>query len=149
MEAPEQIQPSSLADYFQVISKAVFQSGLSWHVIEAKWPAFIEAFHAFDPEAVARLSPDEVDAIAGDTRIVRNRRKIEATVANADTMLDIEREYGGFKQYLDSIDGFEGRSADLKRRFKFLGDFGAYYVLYVVGEPVPDHEEFRRTHQRR
>lgn len=149
MQAPDQIQPSSLRDYFQVLSKAVFQSGMSWRVIEAKWAGMLEAFHHFEPETVARLSPDEVDALASDPRIVRNRRKIEATVANANMMLDIAREHGGFKQYLDSIDGFERRSADLKKRFRFLGDFGAYYFLYVVGEPVPDHEEFRRTHARR
>ncbi|GAB4331232.1 MAG: hypothetical protein Kow0010_16480 [Dehalococcoidia bacterium] len=149
MEAPEQIHPTSLRDYFQVLSRAVFQSGMSWRVIDAKWSGMLEAFHEFDPETVARLSPDDIDALAANPRIVRNRRKIEATVANANTMLDIAREHGGFKQYLDSIDGFELRSADLKKRFRFLGDFGAYYFLYVVGEPVPGHEEFRQRHMRR
>lgn len=149
MEAPDQIHPTSLRDYFQVLSKAVFQSGMSWRVIEAKWPGMLEAFHEFDPEIVAGFSPDDIDALASDPRIVRNRRKIEATVANAGTMLDIAHEHGSFRHYLDSIDGFEQRLADLKRRFRFLGDFGAYYFLYVVGEPVPDHDEFRRTHMRR
>jgi 3-methyladenine DNA glycosylase Tag len=124
----------------------VFQSGISWKVIEAKWGGFREAFHGFDPAWIASLDPPEVDWLAEDTRIVRNRRKIEATVHNAETMLELAGEHGSFKAYLRSHAGFEETVADLKRRFKFLGDLGAYYFLYVVGEAVPPHEEWMRTH---
>jgi hypothetical protein len=58
-------------------------------------------------------------------------------------MLDLEREHGSFRSYLESLGPFESAVQDMRRRFKHFGDFGAYYFLYVVGEPVPAHEEFR------
>jgi DNA-3-methyladenine glycosylase I len=86
------------------------------------------------------LSPREIDALVADTRIVRNRRKIEATVSNAATMVDLSADYGSIRKYLRSHGGFDATVADLKKRFKFLGDMGAYYFLYVVGEEVPPHD---------
>ena len=143
MEAPEQISPTKLADYLEVLTKAVFESGMSWKVIENKWPGFQAAFHGFDPERVASLSPDEVDALTNDTRIVRNRKKIESTMHNAATMLALEKEHGSFKNYLESKGDFWETVQDMRKRFKHVGDFGAYYFLYVIGEPVPEHHEFR------
>jgi hypothetical protein len=139
MEAPAQIQPRNLADYLDVMSKAVFQSGMSWKVVEAKWAGTREAFRSFEPEALIALSPDEVDALAQDGRIIRNRRKVEGIIANARMITALEREHGSFKAYLGSHGGFEETVKDLCKRFKFLGDFGAYYFLYVVKEPVPDY----------
>ena len=146
MEAPKQIRPKGPGDYLEVMTKAVFQSGISWRVIESKWNGFREALHGFDAERIGDLTPPELDELSEDTRIVRNRRKIEATVHNARTMLDLEKEHGSFRKYLRSHGGFEETVADLRRRFKFLGDTGAYYFLYVVGEEVPPHEEWMRTH---
>ncbi|HEY5475185.1 MAG TPA: DNA-3-methyladenine glycosylase I [Tepidiformaceae bacterium] len=143
MEAPQQIVPTKLGDYLEVMTKAVFEAGMSWKIVEAKWPGFQAAFKGFDAETVASLNPDEIDALTNDTRIIRNRRKIEATVHNAATMIDLDREFGGFKNYLREHEDFWVRVADLRRRFKHVGDFGAYYFLYVVGEEVPEHHEFR------
>ena len=56
MQAPEQIAPSGPADYLEVMTKAVFQSGISWQVFEAKWHGFKEAFDSFDPERIARYT---------------------------------------------------------------------------------------------
>lgn len=140
---PAKIRPRSLGDYLEVMTKAVFQSGMSWQVVESKWDGFRRAFHGFDPERVARLSPKEIDAICRDPGVIRNSRKILATVDNADTLVALDREHGGFKNYLRSHGGFWETVADLKRQFRFVGDFGAYYFLYVVGEKVPPHDEFR------
>jgi DNA-3-methyladenine glycosylase I len=149
MEAPKQIRPRRLGDYLEVMTKAVFQSGISWKVIQSKWEGFREAFSGFDPERIADLTSPEIDRLAEDTRIVRNRRKIEATVYNAETMLELAKEHGSFKRYLGSHGGFEETVTDLKKRFKFLGDSGAYYLLYVVGEPVPPHEDWMKAHRRK
>jgi 3-methyladenine DNA glycosylase Tag len=147
MQGPERVSPTKLADYLDVLSKAVFQSGISWRVIDAKWPGTREALYDFDPQRLADLTPDDIDRLAEDRRLVRNRRKIEATVANAQTMLDLDRQFDGFKRYLSSFGDFAAVSADLVKRFKFLGASGAYYFLYVVGEPVPQHEEWMAMHQ--
>ena len=140
MPAPPKVRPRGLADYLEVLTRAVFQSGLNWRVIDAKWEGFREAFRRFDPAWVAALTPDQVDELAADKRIVRNRRKIEATVNNAQAMLELDAQHGGFGRYLRSHGGFEETAADLRRQFAFLGETGAYYFLYVVGEPVPPHE---------
>ena len=145
MQGPERIEPSGLADYLEVLTKTVFQSGMSWKVVAAKWDGFRTAFHDFDPEWVAALSPPDVDRLAADTSIIRNRRKIEATVHNAEEMLELERQYGTFRDYLRSHGSFETTVADLRKRLKFVGDTGAYYFLYVVGEEVPPHQEFMHS----
>jgi len=144
--APPQIKPTRLADYLEVMSKAVFQSGISWAVVDRKWPEIRSAFHGFEPARVADLRPEEVDALLGDRRIIRNRRKVEGIVANARTMLGVEREFGSFPAYLRSQSDFEGLARDLKRRFKFLGDHGIYYFLWVVSEPVPPYQEWVASH---
>ena len=147
MPAPEPITPQTLADYLDVLTRAVFQSGISWRVVDAKWPGTRQALYDFDPERLADLTPDEVDRLAADTRLIRNRRKIEATVANAQTLLELDRAHRGFKNYLQSFADFESASADLVKRFKFLGGTGAYYFLYVVGEKVPPHEDWMQAHE--
>jgi DNA-3-methyladenine glycosylase I len=146
MEAPKRIRPKGLSDYLEVMRKAAFQSGISWKVIEAKWDGFREAFLGFDPQRVASFEPPDVDRLAQDTRIVRNRAKIEATVHNARTMLELDREFGGFRKYLRSFGDCEALVKDMRRRFKFLGDTGAYYLLHVVGEKVPPHDEWMAAH---
>ena len=140
--APEKIQPRGPADYLEVMSKAVFQTGISWRVVENKWPGIREAFRAFDPAAIASLTPELLDSITADPRVIRNRRKIEAIVENARAMLELERQHGTFRSYLRSHGGFEGTVADLRKRFKFLGDMGAYYFLWVVNEEVPPYEDW-------
>ena len=146
MQAPTQIVPAGLADYLDVISRAVFQSGMSWRVVEAKWEGFREAFAGFDPAAVAAFTDDDVERLAGDTRIIRNRRKIEATISNAQAMLDLEAQPGGFAGWLRSHSDFDATVAALRGEFRFLGDTGAYYFLYVVGEDVPSHDEWMKKH---
>jgi 3-methyladenine DNA glycosylase Tag len=143
MGPPRTIEPKTVGDYFEVLTKAVFQSGISWRVVEAKWDGLREALADLDPERVAALGPPDIDRLMEDGRVIRNRRKLEATVDNATEMLSLAEEYGDFRRYLRSHGGFDETVADLKRRFRFLGDFGAYYFLHVVGEEVPPHEEWR------
>jgi DNA-3-methyladenine glycosylase I len=70
-----------------------FQSGLSWLTILRKRDAFRSAFARFDPDEVARFGPGDVDRLLQDAGIVRNRAKIEATIASARATLDL-RERG-------------------------------------------------------
>jgi Methyladenine glycosylase len=141
MAIPRQIEPQSLADYLAVLSRAIFQAGLSWALIENKWPAYERLFEGFDPLKVAHFDDTDIDRIAADPAIVRTRKKVAATVENARTMLALDREFG-FAGYLRSFDTYDALSADLRRRFKFLGDLGAYYFLFRLKEPVPPFEEW-------
>lgn len=142
MEAPQQIQPQSLADYLEVMCKAIFHSGMSWAVVEAKWTDIKAAMHDFDPVAIAFLSEKDLDELAQDKRVIRNRRKLAAIVKNAQTMRDLEEEHGSFQNYLRSHGDYDAAERDLRKRFGFLGETSTYYFLYVVGEDVPAYEEW-------
>jgi 3-methyladenine DNA glycosylase Tag len=144
--APPQIKPAGLADYLDVMSKAAFQSGISWSVIERKWPGTREAFAGFDPSRVADYTPDDIDRLMQDGRVIRNRRKLEAIVHNATMLLELDRAHEGFAKYLRSFPEYEHLARDMKKRFKFLGDMGVYYFLWVVSEPVPEYHEWRERH---
>jgi 3-methyladenine DNA glycosylase Tag len=144
--APEQVEAKRLGDYLEVMTKAVFQSGMSWAVVNAKWPGFQEAFEGFDAERIAEYTPEDIDRLAADARIIRNVRKIEATVQNAQTLCELAAAHGGdFRPWLQSHGDFDATVKALRKRFKFLGDFGAYYFLYVVKEPVPSYHDFRAS----
>ena len=86
--------------YLAMMAKCVFRSGFVWRVVEAKWTGFEEAFLGFDPNAVAGLGGDEVDALAVDTRIIRHRKKIESVIGNAEMVLDVAREHGSFGRFV-------------------------------------------------
>ncbi len=74
---------------FERIALEAFQSGLAWITILRKRPAFRQAFADFDPGVVARFDDGDVARLLGDAGIVRNRAKIEATVANARALLTL------------------------------------------------------------
>jgi DNA-3-methyladenine glycosylase I len=146
MHAPTRIEPQGLADYLEVMSRSVFEPGLNWSVVEAKWPSIRAAFAGFDPMTVAGFTPEDVERLMGDAGIIRNRKKIEAVIHNAGEMLNAEREHGTFKRYLGASGSFEMTVDDIRKRFKFIGEMGAYHFLYVVGEPVPDHQDWLAAH---
>ena len=82
-----------------------FQAGLSWITILRKRERFREAFDGFDPAIIAHYGAEKIEALMADAGIVRNRAKIEATIAGAQAWLAIQ-ERGGFSRFLwDFIDG--------------------------------------------
>jgi len=142
-EAPEQIVPQSLGDYLEIMSKAVFQSGMSWKVVGAKWPGIKEAFYDFDIERVSNFDERDLERLEQDTRVIRNARKLAAVVTNARRIRELDQEYGSFQMYLRSGSDFDETLHSIKSNFKFMGPMGIYYFLYVVRESVPPYEEFR------
>lgn len=133
--------PRELAGYLEAMTRIVFSSGMSWRVVEAKWPGIREAFSDFQPERVARMTAKDVDRLAKDTRVIRNVPKLEATVLNAKEVVAIGKAPGGFKGYLRSLGPAPDAAAALKKRFRYLGDHGSYYFLWSVGEKVPAWDE--------
>jgi 3-methyladenine DNA glycosylase Tag len=144
--APKQINPKGLSDYLDVMSKAAFQAGISWQVVENKWPGTREAFDNFNPAVIAKYSGSKMADLLEDSRVIRNHLKLEAVVFNARRMVELDKQYKGFKKYLRSFGSYEDLVKDLRKNFKFLGEMGAYYFLYVVGEKVPDWEEWSAIH---
>src|SRR4051794_5003362 len=77
-----------------------FQAGLSWIIILRKREAFRRAFDHFDPERMARYTPDKLAALAADAGIVRNRAKIAASVVSAQAYLDMAASGRSFSDFI-------------------------------------------------
>jgi 3-methyladenine DNA glycosylase Tag len=145
MAIPERALPESLAGYLAVMSRAIFQAGLSWKLIESKWDAYLRLFDGFDPVRVAHYGDADVERIMTDGGVVRTRKKIVATIENARTMLRLDGEHAGFAKYLRSFADYDALAADLRAQFAFLGPLSVYYFTFLVGERVPRFEEWEQT----
>lgn len=71
------------AALFEALVLTYFENGLSWAIVFDKRDNLRTAFHGFNPSAVAAMNSGDVERLMADTSIVRNRRKIEATLHNA------------------------------------------------------------------
>jgi DNA-3-methyladenine glycosylase I len=140
-------QPVSLSGYLETLSKAVFQTGISWQVVENKWAGIRAAMSGFDPAKVAKYTGADIDRLMQDTRVIRNRRKLEGIVLNARRMLELDKEHKGFRNYLRSLGDFSETVAALHKDFKFMGETGGYFFLAVVGEKVPPWEEWMASRE--
>jgi DNA-3-methyladenine glycosylase I len=148
---------------FELMSLEAFQSGLSWLLILRKRPGFREAFDGFEPEVVATYGDGDVARLLSDDRIVRNRAKVDATIANAravvalheqgDSLVDLvfshvpgayERPPGRFRLFADMPSVTPASTAlakDLRKRgFRFVGPVVAYSLMQAAGV-VDDHLE--------
>src|SRR5437867_10525762 len=135
------------------------QAGLSWETILKKRAAYREAFEGFDPARVARYGARQLKRLLGDARLVRNRQKMAAAIANARAFLDVQEEFGSFDRYMwRFVDGrpkvnrfrtlreippstpeSEAMSKDLRGRgFKFVGPTICYAHMQATGM-VNDH----------
>jgi DNA-3-methyladenine glycosylase I len=143
-------------ELFERLCLEAFQSGLSWLVILRKRPAFRSAFAGFDIDAVAGFGDRDVQRLLSDAGIVRNRAKIDATIANARAVRDAVPE--GLDALLWSFAPTGPRrrprtlaevpatsaesiamAKELKRRgFRFVGPTTAYALMQATGM-VDDH----------
>lgn len=147
-------------ELFERLALEGFQAGLSWATILHKRPAFRAAFAGFDPTIVAGFGADDRARLLADAGIVRNRAKIEATIANARAIGKLVAAEGPFAGYLRRFVAEPGRvlpagatlgdlpdrtkesdalSRDLRRRgFGFVGSTIVYAFMQSVGL-VDDH----------
>jgi DNA-3-methyladenine glycosylase I len=145
--------------HFELLVLESAQAGLSWLTILKRRDGYRRAFADFDPARVARFGAARVERLLGDPGIIRNRAKVEATVANAQAFLAIQESVGSFDHYVwEQAGGTPVRnrwgsetdlpattelskalSADLRRRgFGFLGPTICYAYLQAAGL-VLDH----------
>jgi 8-hydroxy-5-deazaflavin:NADPH oxidoreductase len=128
--------PDDPAFFLEHLSRSVFEAGISWRVVEGKWDGIREAFHDFDPAQVAAMPPAEIAAVENDSRVIRNKAKIRATVDNAREVLAILDSYGSIRGYLASFPGVGAADADMQRRFKFLGSTGTRRLLTSASRDI-------------
>jgi len=127
--------PEDPAFFLEHLSRAVFEAGI-WRAVDAKWDGIREAFHGFDPAQVAAMTPTEIAATENDPRVIRNKAKIRATVQNAREVLAVLDSYGSIRAYFASFPDAHAASADMRRRFKFLGDTGVWRLLIGAARDI-------------
>ena len=146
LERPLKITPEGDDGYFEEMTKAIFRAGFSWPVIREKWDGFVKSFDQFRLARVAAYGPVDLDRLFDDRSIVRNRRKIVATVENARTILDLVEQHGSFHAYLRSLDhlNYYDRVKVLTKPFAGLGRTSAFVFLHCVHcvcEETPDWQD--------
>jgi 3-methyladenine DNA glycosylase Tag len=142
-EIPPRQKPQDDNGYLEQMTKAIFQAGFSWKVVNNKWPNFQKAFDGFDIRKVAAYDERDVDRLLADEGIVRNGRKIAATIENANQLERLITEHGSIHAYLRSMDDwpYAQRRKEMSKRFKNLGPTGVFVFLWCVAEEVPDWED--------
>jgi DNA-3-methyladenine glycosylase I len=114
----------------------VFSAGLGPKVVESRWHDIGEAFHGFDPERVKEMDEADVDRLVSDKAVIRNRRKIEAVISNADVFLERLAEYPSFHSYLTELgadDDLDVVAEELTETFIHLGRTSALFFLFSAG----------------
>ncbi|ODU10350.1 MAG: 3-methyladenine DNA glycosylase [Rubrivivax sp. SCN 71-131] len=86
--------------YLSAMTQRVFQAGMQHSMVDAKWPAFEEAFAGFQPKAMAALTPHDIERFMQDARLIRHRAKLETIPKNAAFVLDVAREHGSFARFI-------------------------------------------------
>ena len=82
------------------MTRCIFQAGFVWRVVDHKWDDFEDVFFGFPPEKIVMLSPDQIDRICSNPRIIRNRQKVLSIQHNARYILDVAREHGSFGRFI-------------------------------------------------
>jgi 3-methyladenine DNA glycosylase Tag len=141
---PKNVKPPKSDDeYFERMTKSIFTAGLNWTMIENKWPNFHKAFAEFSLPKVARFSDKNVKTLMKDTGIVRNEKKIRATIHNAGEFLKLQKEFGSIKKFIDSYGKDEDRlQEDVQSKFQHVGPSTARTFLWSSGcQLTPNKEE--------
>ena len=110
-------------DLFARLVLEINQAGLSWTTILNKKNNFFKAYNNFDIQKVAKYDQKKINALLNDAGIIRNRLKINAAVENAKKIMEIQKEYGSFKNWLDKHHPLikEEWVKLFKKNFRFTG----------------------------
>jgi DNA-3-methyladenine glycosylase I len=143
------------AKLYELLVLEPFQAGLSWETILNKRENFRQAFDGFNPEIIKDYGAEKIAALMENKGIIRNRRKIDATIGNAKAFLEIQKEWGSFSDYIWHFTNgqviYEANvtssplsdeiSKDLIRRgMRFVGTTIVYSYLQAIGV-IYSHDE--------
>ncbi|WP_025732423.1 DNA-3-methyladenine glycosylase I [Carnimonas nigrificans] len=128
---------------FERLILEINQAGLSWLTVLKKRDAFQRAFDRFSIEKVARYGDQERERLLNDASIIRNRLKVNAAIHNAGVILDLKKEYGTFKAWLDAHHprSLSEWTALFKRTFRFTGPEIVNEFLMSTGYLSGAHRE--------
>ncbi|MBT3553060.1 MAG: DNA-3-methyladenine glycosylase I [Rhodospirillaceae bacterium] len=128
---------------FERLTLEIFQAGLSWLIILKKREGFKIAFENFNIDRVAGFDADDIERLIKDASIIRNRRKIEATVENARKIVFIRESHGSFANWIEAhAPKNKGEWVKLFRQnFKFVGGEIVGEFLMSIGYLPGAHRE--------
>lgn len=144
---------------FEYLTLEGFQAGLSWRTVLHKRENFRMAFDGFDPQKISKYDETKIDELLENPGIIRNKLKIRAAISNAESFLEIQKEFNNFDNFiwqfvggkplqnkLKTLDDYQATtpesdalSEELKKRgFKFVGSTVCYAHMQATGM-VNDH----------
>lgn len=135
------VPPEDDDEAFEALTLEIFQAGLSWRTVLAKRGAFRRSFAGFQAAEVALFDSGDVARLALDAGIIRNRQKIEATIANAREVLAIQRDADTFLGWLNQLPADpEAAFIVLRPRFRFFGRTTCESFLEAIGKIPIQHD---------
>ncbi len=122
--------------YLSMMALRIFRAGLKHELVDARWPAFEEAFRHFDPRLVRAMSDEEIEDMMMDARLIRHLVKLRAVHANAAALTTIAEEHGSVGAYIADwpVVDITGLWNDLSRRCAQMGGSSAAYFLRMAGK---------------
>ena len=132
----EQLRAQGDDRFLAEMAACIFRAGFVWRVVQQKWDGFEAVFNGFLPIWLASRSPEQIEDMARDTRIIRNISKVKAVQDNALLVLDLQRQYGGVGAFLAQwpSDDVVGLWAYLKKHGSRLGGNSGQYFLRFSGK---------------
>lgn len=121
---------------FSDMTRRIFRAGLKHSLVDAKWPAFEQAFFGFDPRKVQLLSDEQIEAMMQNDALIRHLGKLKAARVNALMVAELSDAHGGFGRFLAGwpVTDIVGLWALLKKQGAQLGGNSGAYFLRMVGK---------------
>ena len=118
------------------MSRRIFRAGLKHSVVDAKWPAFEEAFHGFEPRRVRAMSDEAMEGLLGNARLIRHWGKLKSVRDNAAAMLELAGRHKSFGAWLAGWPGEDivGLWETLAKRFSQMGGNSGPSFLRMTGK---------------
>src|SRR6266404_3011627 len=122
--------------YLSEMSRRIFRAGLKHSVVDAKWPAFEEVFHGFEPRRVRAMSDEAMEGLLGNARLIRHWGKLKSVRDNAAAMLVLAQQHKSFGAWLAGWPGDDivGLWEALAKTFSQLGGNSGPSLLRMVGK---------------
>src|SRR6516164_6602566 len=134
--SPAELKAVTDDRYLSQMELRIFRAGLKHSLVDAKWPAFEEAFAGFAPRRVRAMSDEALEALLADKRLIRHWGKLKAVRDNAAAMLAVAEEHGSFGAWLAEWPGSDvvGLWEALAKRFSQMGGSSGPSFLRMVGK---------------
>src|SRR5579864_6788571 len=135
-KTPQLLAATADDRYLSEMSRRIFRAGLKHSLVDAKWPAFEEVFHGFDPRRVRAMSDEAMEGLLGDRRLIRHWGKLKAVRDNAAALLEVAAEHGSFGAWLADWPAADvvGLWEALATRFSQMGGNSGPSFLRMVGK---------------